>query len=205
MQHSQFCVHHVNAAPTGGPTCNPAFSGRQRFQGNLKVAQRVPSPSGHRNENQHKANRSWDVNVRCWKYIKLKAFGLVSGWVLFFGFFFVRWHLTPFIICTLHHWNPISYLLNSGTNGWLVHIMLLTAWCCPCAEERGDERQSSLLWNCVISAERSCKVQQFVPDLWSKKFVQTYEPWIEIEKQGLQVQGRDFQHLLPVPRFNIIN
>lgn len=121
----------------GGPTCNPAFSRRQGFQGKLKAAQRVPSPSGHRNENQHKANRSWDVNVRCWKYIKLKAFGSVSGWVVFFFFSFVHWHLTLFIICTLHHRNPVSYLLNSGTNGWLVHITLLTAWRCPCAEARG--------------------------------------------------------------------
>lgn len=140
MRHSQFCVHHMNTATTGGPTCNPAFSRRQRFQGKLKVAQRVPSPSGHRNENQHKANGSWDVNVRCWKYIKLKAFGLVSGWVfccVFFFFSFVHWHSTPFIICTLHHWNPVSYLLNSGTNSWLVHITLLTAWRCPCMEERG--------------------------------------------------------------------
>lgn len=35
--------------------------------------------------------------------------------------------------------------------------------------------------------------------------MQTFEPWIENEKQGLQVQGRDFQYSLPVPRVNIIN
>lgn len=52
-------------------------------------------------------------------------------------FSFVHWHLTPFIICTLHHWNPVSYSLNSGTNEWLVHITLLTAWHCLCMEERG--------------------------------------------------------------------
>lgn len=123
----------------GGPNLQPCFQQETEISGKLKVAQRVPSPSGHRNENQHKANRRWDVNVRCWKYIKLKAFGLVNGWVVccFFFFSFVHWHLTPFIICTLHCWNPVSYLLNSGTNGWLVPIRLLTAWCCPCAEERG--------------------------------------------------------------------
>lgn len=59
----------------------------------------------------------------------------MAGWLVFFSF--VHWHLTPFIICTLHHWNPVSYLLNSGTNGWLVHVTLLTAWRCPYEEERG--------------------------------------------------------------------
>lgn len=52
---SQFCVYHVNAATTrGGPSLPLWF--QQWFKGKLKVAQLVPFPSGHRNENQHGAN-----------------------------------------------------------------------------------------------------------------------------------------------------
>lgn len=62
---------------------------------------------------------------------------------------------------------PASYSLNLGAKGWLVQMTLLTARSSLCAEV--EKKQSSSLWNSVLSAELNYKLQQFVPDLWSVK------------------------------------
>lgn len=109
-----------------------------RFKGKLIVAQLVfPLPQVTEIKISMERTTEWDVNVCSWKHIKLKAFGLVRDCMVF-SLCTDIWPL--FITCTLHHWNSVSYLLNSGTNGWLVHIMLLTAWRCLWMEERGDGR-----------------------------------------------------------------